>query len=1616
MDWDAQLSMYERMLKQYGIETTERVVLSMTYINKHKAKKTSGKEFEFGNYMVQRFGEGMYAYQTEFIRNDEGEVIGENVSLMPDFKRIRAAAAAAVPVKGEEETVEREKIREGTNYFDNFKDETVDEFVADVIKAIDEQIRLLQEELKRSDEYFSDPKVKEYYESRQKSLYEIQQEFAKASTDDEKLALAKSFKLSAAVATLSTSAGLIEEEAVRIESESAAALQEAANIADPEERAKTVNDLRQTRLTRLVRIKDEATHLKDVFEIMLQSAQRTNSDSKAQLNQVLTNAISALETSIAKYLKLGEELMIDVIEESVPKELMDQILVQRGEYLEGVIQGIEQDIAKLENPDWKPAVWQLHKRLMYTEQQIEQLRQNQLAEKKEELAEAVRRQQQKTLGRKDIEDYVHSLMSNSNSKFYLGSSTSTSAIGFGLGDIISGSFNPELIVFAIFNRLRNLTLDAQNTALDKFYEIDFDTKVRNYVNQKGGEVNANKALSEVRTVTYVNSDGTTYTKEHRTFINPVTQDYFDVIDTHRRVLRDKRALLKDLSKQKKADPTNKDIAAQHADLLAELNNDVATHEQWLNDHSQRRFVDEVYKLQMKLPQEVQDEISQIDDKISQLRANKGGVDELLSETELDKLQDLELERAKIVKEALKNDPQYQETLEKYKKYFYYDENWGLFNRIRAEKLAEYGADSEEFKRWEALNMFKQPNEKFYEERSKIYDKMGAILGGRDPEMGDLLLEQSKIKSKYKLNGQFLTSDMDARDIEIFDKLQDRIDEIIAEQAIASEAGGGLNLSLTDKKRLATLRKKLDDMQRKEENPDYLKEIRNRTDELMLVAANLRQTEFLYGFESDPATKAKLEEQYLAEEENYNRIEEAFEIWYNSNHTDKYSPGTFRRNEALNPNPKSFHYSYVANPERSDLVDVVLHRRFRIRRYTEEAMNPDYHETPEGYAMPKGLKLENNRYEITGTNKYINDNFIKLTQNQQDYDFYNWHVMDNFIANQNDTVGRRLGFLFPGVTMNKIDNIKEFGIMEGINREVKETMDSITLGKSAIDNTTNEYGTSENMRVRFKYNFPMEADLTTTNGISAVGMWMVEREINHEMGKAEVAMSAMVDALENMRGAVAHDKKRSDELAKVIELVTFERDKFIYGKRMKTTRGGKNQVATMKLMRQFMKVVSFGRLGFDLAMQTGNMVSGNVQAFLSTQEGMGTPQNFLWGKKKAYDILMNMVGDYGKVSDVSFETKMVRFMNPTQKDQAGIVELNTKTAAGRMLTKSLDLGNLAYMVQDKGETEIAVTTMAMVMDNHKFNVLDLDANGNVQFDSEGNKMVKKDADGNIEMVNGWDAFTEDASGKIVTRKDVDITDQQFKMMRNKVYAQILQAQGNYADYTATHMSSTLFGVLLQFYKKYFVPAAMRRFGSGQEDYEGGRFVQGWYRILYGMFKRYGLKEGMKIFLPGNKSNVNNYYKTGAYQAGRELLTGLVMMMLYQFLRSKVYSDDDDESELNWMEMQILRTFAKVTNESRSMIPVPKIGNVDTYIDSFSNFTTVFKEGKTMWKLLENSMSLMAYEMLGEEYAENALYQKTYGMYEEGDAKAMKNFHDLIGYDNIIGVISPEYKLKEQYKNK
>lgn len=1594
LDYDAQLSVYERMMKQAGIEVNEKVIVSLIYTNKHRSQVASGKEFEFSSATVLQFSEHDYAYRTEYDYDQDGNIIDERRVLRKEFARVRAAAKAAVPVEGEDSQNEKtEQERLGTNLFDVFPDKTLDEFLNMVIEGIDEQLNQLRDQIKKSDEYHSDPKVKEYYQNRSKQLYLIKEELLKAN-DEDKLSLAKGMKLSAAVASLNLSAQQIEEEAIRLEG---------------------MTLTTEERLTRLAKLKDQAENLEEIFNIIGEVGERNKLTSTDALMKTVNASRDALRTAISKYSQQGEQIMIDVIKESVPEELVEEIYKGRGQYLEGKIKGLQREIDALENPDWKPSGWQLHKRFMYGEKEIEQLRQEKLAKKKKELQQAITDQSKKTLTQKDIEDYVHALTNNKDAAFYIGSNTKTFRIGFGLGDVISNSSNPELIVYAVFNKLRNLTVDAQNNAMNNFYEMGFDGKVKAFVSRKGGETAANAVLREKRTVIYHNEDGTTYEKDHFSFKNPVKQDYFTEYETFRRQIAQERKTVQDLRRQSVADPSNTELADQYKEAKESLDNLVAGFNQWQLENVEREYIDEYYELNSTLPPAVQSELDRIDQEIHAIRSTKVGNEELLTEAQLEQIEAYELAKNKIFQEALKDNKDYQEKMERRRELITKEENWGLYNKIRAEKIAAYGINSEEFKRWERLNKTRRPSQLYYDEISRIMDRIIDIKGEIDPEIKIYRDEMNKIRRKYKMNGTFYSGNMDPQDIEMYEKFEKKIAEIQDELNKDKEVdeNGKVSLPLDIRKRLAKQYERLGKLRTMKQTESYTKELNRRVEEIEKAANILKQIEAVYDSSDSSKEQKKLEAEYINAEQNYNNLEKNFEEWYNNNHTDVYKPGGFRNGDAINPTPKSFHYEFQPHEDLEDeYFEEVLHRKFQLSRPTEAAKNPKFQLTPEGYPVPKGLQLVNNRWEISGNSNYINPEFVKLTQNKEDYDFYNWLVMDNYIAKQNGTVGRKLGFLFPGVEMNKVDNIKQFGLMGGISREVKESMQEMTLGKSVTDIESNEYGSAGQMRVRFKYNFPLSADLTTTNGITAVGMWMVEREINHEMGKADIAFSAIIDAMEAMRDHVK-DTEKLTGLNKAIELVSFERDKFIYGKRMK---GGESDINTMKGLRLFMKAVSFGRLGFDFAAQTGNMLSGNVQTFLNAQKGDYTVSNLGYAKRKTYQIISNMVKDYGKVSDVSFETKLVRFMNPSQKELAELVDLNTKGQLDRFLTRSMDLGNLSYMLQDKGETEIALTTMTAIMDHHKYPLLDLDAAGNVQYNADGTKKYKME-NGETVMVNGWDIFTEDSKGRIVSRQDVDVTEQQVMMLRNKVYSNILKSQGNYADWTSTHISSTQFGVMAEYFKKYFVHMALRRFGKHQEDYEGMKYAAGWYRIMYDMFKQYGFKEGMKAMVPGaNKSEVNEYYRTGSFQAAREILVGLVMMALYNYLRGLAYSDDDDETELNWMQMQIMRTFAKVINESRSMVPVPKIGSVDTYIDSFSNFTSVFKEGKTVWKLIDNSLSLLGYEIFGDSFEEDAFYQKAYGMYEAGDAKALKNFHDLIGYDNIVGIFNPEYKLKEQFKNK
>jgi hypothetical protein len=141
------------------------------------------------------------------------------------------------------------------------------------------------------------------------------------------------------------------------------------------------------------------------------------------------------------------------------------------------------------------------------------------------------------------------------------------------------------------------------------------------------------------------------------------------------------------------------------------------------------------------------------------------------------------------------------------------------------------------------------------------------------------------------------------------------------------------------------------------------------------------------------------------------------------------------------------------------------------------------------------------------------------------------------------------------------------------------------------------------------------------------------------------------------------------------------------------------------------------------------------------------------------------------------------------------------------------------------------------------------------------------------------------------------------------------------------------------------------------------------------------------------------------AAREVLLAIAFYMLYQALRSSL--KESDEEDLSYFELMMIRTMVKVSNESRSLVPAPIIGKPNDYIDNFGQLTTAFKEGKTVWDLVQNAMYYSSYELTGSEYSyERGYYQRDTDRYMEGDPKLWKNVSDLSSWSNIKDVISTE----------
>jgi hypothetical protein len=247
------------------------------------------------------------------------------------------------------------------------------------------------------------------------------------------------------------------------------------------------------------------------------------------------------------------------------------------------------------------------------------------------------------------------------------------------------------------------------------------------------------------------------------------------------------------------------------------------------------------------------------------------------------------------------------------------------------------------------------------------------------------------------------------------------------------------------------------------------------------------------------------------------------------------------------------------------------------------------------------------------------------------------------------------------------------------------------------------------------------------------------------------------------------------------------------------------------------------------------------------------------------------------------------------------------------------------------------------------------------------------------------------------------------------------------------------MMVMFYRKYLIPMFLNRVGYARPNWVTAEVQYGYYRAFVAMIRDYGPKETFKNLLLAGVSpkkfraqnSLNNaFYTKKMMHLSRDMVFSLVLMLLVLSTQAYLNGLDDDE-EPDMILGNIIRITWGVDREVRSMNPVPIIGGTDEYIRNFTTLTTLTREFTMLTKTISHAAALLFVKMvkngdLPEEDPDNILedlydlayrsayYSRKSGVYEEGDPKLLKDFHDLSGYKNINALINPAEKLETMSK--
>jgi len=1541
-NWDIQLGIYARMLQQVGIETDEKRILSLNYYG------------AYGNPLGKQFndkGEDTFSYQFYRVKSylsSQFDKSGETDLLR--YKSHMRKIAKVVPLSEENETETKEKNKDDFAF--NLSKEESDKLVDSLKEITEKETRSARAQLNESRKKDSGKDIIKYYEERIESLVKIRQALNQDNWES-------AYKVGIVIRTLELDIKNLAEKIVKIKPFS-----EEKTLA---ERARELENLNRTAVGYNI-----VTN--QIIKLLIDS----NISNESRAIKILNNINNDISRVKSEYTRIGFYATMDLLKNSLSGIQVERINDQRKQLLGDKIVYLKKRRDNLLKDGKETGYWyrltnpvtnvfkSVIKEDINPKTEIEKL--DFQITKLELTMEGI------SLDDDSLKKYIEGV-TDPSSPAWIGQGTTA------FTQAIAGSSSRDWLNSAYATKLKI----ALSNGVQEYVNFIEREKIQDEFDAyKVGERNVtklNEPISEVRKVKQFDNEGNETIVERRAFINPLSQEYYDIFDVYKNEVRKLRREIQDA-------PDN--------DQRKELNNSLKAitkaHLEWRLENSQMEFVSEYYEIDKLLPEEYKQERDELYSE-KQLLENSAGYNnaERLDESVVYRIAEIEIELNKLRKKyADMQEGGYARYLELQEKFYDYNTNYAYFERLLNQKKFELtdingNIDVEALAKWKEQNMIKRPKQEWYELIGNVWDDIFAILGKENPAITGLKEKYKEILKQYRRRGTIDSRFMSQEDIDVLNE----VEKLIQIYKMASPSKG---LEYEDRIELTDLFKTLEALQTRIENPFYIQEFNSRIDELELSWNN-------YQTEKDETAKEKNLEQFLLKEMD-------FKTWYDNNHTNKYV-SKLVSNEALNPLPKK--YNMMSIPTSEDLMEEVPDYKFSKREPSPLSYNLNFEKDASGYPLPNGLSLVG--AEMSGSSKWLNPKYEQIKSNPRVAKFYHSFV-GRFLDMQQKTTGRLLGYNFPGYEEQSVDDVANKGIKAGVSNRAKIMYDKNIAVGTEYDFSINGYGTNQNDRIQFKHNTPLPIDQQTTDGISAVIRWYEQAHINKAMSAQQAISKSMIGYMESKFDELNNSQfegkeKRVKDLRRVIEQMNFEYDKFVKGE-WKKDQGLAGRVGDLTL-----KGLALTRMGLDIPNQIGNMISGNVQAFLgSNKSGLYSGRNLLWAKTKIESrsgLIGAMIRDYGKIGNKSFINKMLFYWNPLQESLEGYYN-RTRTTGARLKQGFFDL-NFLMDIQDKGELEIGSTVWLAIMDNIKVKVVKTrDENGVIT-------EYEKDENGNIKTVNVFEAYTENANGEIIIRPDVEWSKVDEEATQRTVWSEIRRTQGRYADWDKVKVEAGFGGRLLLFFRKYLEPSIRNRFGSRDTNWEAGIESVGIYRAFVRAIQLYSVKQMFSAILGSKNSGVSETYQHKSQMAVTEMAVASAMYILGRLIIGAMPDDDEeDTSASKILAYNLVAIYAKVDMETRSLVPLIVVGDIKNYVDNLSSFTNAGRDLVRIEQMLEHGLflGLAQFTEDGTEFGEyvnkNAYYQRNTKLFDKGEEKVKKDIMNISGYMNLYELFNPEERIK------